>query len=54
MQPPFSLAQFEAQLMMVAHDHDVRATAGPRLQTGRDTFNQIHDRFVHKHPIIFT
>jgi hypothetical protein len=20
----------------------------------RDTFNQIHDRFVHKHPIIFT
>jgi hypothetical protein len=54
MQPPFSLAQFEAHLLMVAHDHDVRSLAGPRLQARRDGLNQIHDRFPHKRPIVFT
>jgi hypothetical protein len=52
MQPPFRLAQFDAQMMMVAHDHDVRSTAGPCLQAGRDGVNQIHDRFAHKHSIV--
>jgi hypothetical protein len=40
--------------MMVAHDHDVRAKAGSRLQARRDGLNQIHNRFAHKHPIVFT
>jgi hypothetical protein len=40
--------------MMVAHDHDVRSTAGPRLQAGRDGLDQIHDRFAHHYPIAFT
>jgi len=40
--------------MMVAHDHDVPSTAGPRLQAGRDRLDQIHDRIAHHHPIVFT
>ena len=51
---PSRLAQFDAQLMMVAHDHDVPSTAGPRLQAGRDRFDQIHDRIAHHYPIVFT
>jgi hypothetical protein len=51
---PSRLAQFDAQLMMVAHDHDVPSTAGPRLQAGRDRLDQIHDRMAHHHPIVFT
>jgi hypothetical protein len=31
---PSRLAQFDAQLMIDAHDHDVPSTAGPRLQEG--------------------
>src|SRR3984885_10830031 len=51
---PSRLAQFDAQLMMVAHDHDVPSTAGPRLQAGRDRFDQIHDRIAHHYSIVFT
>ena len=39
---------------MVAHDHDVPSTAGPRFQARRDRLDQIHDRIAHHHPIVFT
>lgn len=51
---PSRLTQFDAQLMMVAHDHDVPSAAGRRLQAGRDRFDQIHDRIAHHYPIVFT
>jgi hypothetical protein len=40
--------------MMVAHDHDLLSTAGPRLPAGRDGLDQIHDRFAHPLPFVFT
>jgi hypothetical protein len=48
------LAQFDAQLTVVAHDQDVRSTAAPRFQAGGDGLDQIHDGFAHQHPIAFT
>jgi hypothetical protein len=50
---PLRFAQFDAQLMMVAHDRDVPSRAGPPRQAGRDRLDQIHDRFAND-PIVFT
>jgi hypothetical protein len=43
----------DAQLIMFAHDQEVRSTGGPRFEAKEDGLDQVRDCFAYQHPVLF-